>query len=231
MHCVCTKQVRSAGRAAATGRARPLACISRASGRGRCSTHSSCRRGFSHACTELWRSTIRVIAEHDRRFARTGPLPVTSTFVESRITTLLIACSFLWVPALIVLLLRSTTMVADDSLLCVSSWTVQCNFVTRCAYLQVCRAESGRRVAEAAWQDAEEARLDALTARREAETNWQQVWSSESTIGNHAAENHAHVWCEIAHGSGFCQVKTAMQQPECACRCQRFWSASKMRTS
>ena len=36
-------------------------------------------------------------------------------------------------------------------------------------------AESGRRVAEAAWQDAEEARLDALAARREAETSWQQV--------------------------------------------------------
>lgn len=41
-------------------------------------------------------------------------------------------------------------------------------------------AESGRRVAEAAWQDAEEARLDALAARREAETNWQQVFHLHS---------------------------------------------------
>ena len=36
-------------------------------------------------------------------------------------------------------------------------------------------AESNWRVAEAAWQDAEDARLDALVARREADTNWQQV--------------------------------------------------------
>eukprot|EP00892_Ulva_mutabilis_P003753 jgi/Ulvmu1/174/UM001_0178.1 len=58
---------------------------------------------------------------------------------------------------------------------------------------RVCRAESGRKVAEAEWFNVDRMRLDAIEARTDAENNWQQV----SIVLEKEREEHKQVLQEL----------------------------------